>query len=70
LDVAAVLAGLTGVPGVDPDAFDAGGLLAEPVAGKQLAIQDEVGGAVILGALQGLVQVRACAASTLITSSR
>ena len=70
LDVAAVLVSLSGVPRVDLGACDAGGLLAQPVAGKQLAVQDEVGGAGVVGALQGLVQVRAWAASTVMASSR
>ena len=37
--------------------FDAHGLLAQAVGGEELAVQDDVTHAVVLGLLQGLVQV-------------
>lgn len=38
--------------------FDAGGLFAQPVAGEQLAVQDDVTRAVVVGLLQRFVQIR------------
>src|SRR4051812_46270008 len=49
LDVAAVGVRLTGVPRVDLLSLDAGGLLAQAVAGEQLAVHDDVVHAVVLG---------------------
>jgi hypothetical protein len=51
LDVAAVGVGLSGVPRVDLLSLDAGGLLAQAVAGEQLAVHDDVSRAVVLGLL-------------------
>lgn len=51
------VAGLAGVPGVDLLAGGVGGLFVQPVAGEQLAVQDQVGGTVGLGLDEVIVQV-------------
>ncbi|MFB9304040.1 hypothetical protein, partial [Kibdelosporangium philippinense] len=65
MDVAALFAVLAGVPGVDLLALDAGRLLAEPVGGEQLAVQDQVCQIVVFGALQRVMQIRSLGAKHL-----
>ena len=58
LDVAAVAAGLAGVPGVDDLAFYAGRGLRAAVAGEDLAVEDHIRDAVGHRPLQGLGRAR------------
>ena len=51
LDVAAVLVGLSRISQVDLLAFHAGGLLAAAICGEDLAVQDQVGHALVFGSL-------------------
>jgi hypothetical protein len=53
-----VFVGFPGVPEVDLGAFHAGGLLAAPVGGEDLPVDDHIGQPVGLGAFQRLVQGR------------
>ena len=57
LEVAGVLVGLAGVPGVDGFALDADGLLGAAVGGDQGAVQDHIGQSLGVGAVQRLVQI-------------
>lgn len=58
LDVAAGFVCFAGVPPVDLLAFHAGGLFVEAVGGEDLAVEDDVGQAVLPGLPQCFVQVR------------
>ena len=58
--------GLAGVPQVDLFAFDSGGLFRAAVAGQDDSVQDQMAQSVFLGLLQGLVQVRAWLARTVV----
>lgn len=55
LDVAAEVVGLAGVPQIDLFALAGNGFEVEPVGVDDLAVEDEVGQALGLGALEGLV---------------
>jgi len=57
-------------PQVDLLALDAGGLLAAPVGGEDLPVEDHVGQALILGPVGGVVQVRGLVGERGVTSSR
>lgn len=70
LDQPAVLAGFAGVPQIDRFPLHAGGFLAAPVAGEDLAVEDQMRTVVVAGMLDGFVQVQAPAARTSTPSSR
>jgi hypothetical protein len=57
LDVAAEVVGLPGVPKINLFAFLGNGFDAEPVGVDDLAVEDEVGKAVGLGSVEGVMQV-------------
>lgn len=57
LNVSAEVAGLPGEPGVDRFAFHTGGFGTAPVGVEDFAVQDQVGNAVVGGAVEGVVQV-------------
>nr|WP_245765736.1 hypothetical protein [Nonomuraea jiangxiensis] len=57
LEVAGVLVGLAGVPGVDGFAIDADGLLGAAVDGNQGAVQDHICQSFGLGAVKGVGKI-------------